>query len=300
MKKLITLLLCLILALSATACSTTPQNETNENPPAFSNDTFGNDSLGNKEVLVTEADAIAASKTLYAKMREYAGKDYEAFSNLFRNTPEETIRSEYAVNWQAWDEYEKQNFVVVCRNENLFFVNVVHYIVAGTHPDTSMKSDCWNMCISYEKGAWKFDYSENAANSLDISGAYPEGYAKAAEQGRNAVSFAEKNRMFLDESAVYEGCTYFDVKFAWQDENGNLHVAVWFANGTNKNLAYNRCKITLTNSNDELIAELDGNPDLIVKAHSSKYAIYMFPAEDVSTGTEAWGSVHASWSSYYD
>lgn len=282
MKRFVMFVLALAMLLSMAACAA-PQNETNETPTA---------STGGKDGLVTEADAIAASKAMYAKIREYAGKDYEAFAALFRNTPEETINDEFWVDWKKWDNFDKQNYIVVCREGNLFVVNVVHYIVGGKHPDTSMKSDCWNMCLSYEKGEWKLDYNEAAVQGLDVTSTYPPGYWGAAEQGRNAVTFAVSNRMFLDESAVYEGCTQTEVKFAWQDEDGKLHVAVWFANGTNSNLSYYKCKITLTNGNDERIAELVGDPNLILKAHSSRLITFVFPAEDVLTGTEAWGSVH--------
>ncbi len=294
MKRFMMFVLALAMLLSMAACAGVAQSE-NKQTIATTEATqaqLPETTPAAEDAIMSEADAIAASKAMYAKIREYSGKDYEAFAALFRNTPEDTIRSEYLTDWQYWDEFDKINYVVVTRNENIFFVNVVHYIVGGQHPNTSMKSACWNMTLSYETGEWKLDYGEDADNSLDITSAYPAGYIEAAEQGRNAATCSVKNRMFMDESAVYEGCQNTEVKFIWQDEEGKLHVAVWFVNGTGGNLSYYECKITLTNGNGERIAELVGDPNLILKAHSSRLITFVFPAEDVLTGTEAWDSAH--------
>lgn len=249
--------------------------------------------------LMTEDEAIAASKRLFEQIREFAGKDYEAFAALYRNTPEEAVRSDYEFNWEIYDQYDKENYVVVGRNENVFFVNITNYIVAGQHPNTSMEYNSLNLVISYETGAWKIDCSNETKNSIDISGIYPQECIEANKLGRNAAEFAAYNRMFVDEKAVYEGHSQCEVKFAWQDAEGNLYVSVWLANGTNQNLAYTTYEITLTNNDSQLIASLSGDINEIVKANSSRLVTLMLTADDVVSGMNTWGAVSTNTRIYF-
>ena len=244
---------------------------------------------------MSNESAIEAAKDIHNKILKYSQKDYDEFAKLYRNTDEETIKSDFNTEYD-FDDFDKVNYSVVCSKDNYYYICATYYLVTGTHPDTHMKCHSYAFGISYEKGGWKIENNETLINAINsvITDVYPKEAVESESNGFNAAVFSKYNYMYMDENAVYEGCTNTEVKFAWQDADGNVYVMLWFANGTDNNLYYTNCSFSLTDNNYGLICDVSTDVDIALKAHRSKMYTVVIPASEVLTGKSAWDSVSSS------
>ena len=244
---------------------------------------------------MSNESAIEAAKDIQNKLLMYSQNDYEEFAKLYRNTDEEIIKSDFNTEYN-FDDYDKVNYGVVCSKDNFFLVHANYYLVTGVHPNTHTQSSSYAFIISYGNGGWKLEYNEtllNAINSL-ITDIYPVEMMEASSKGLNAIAFNSTNYMYLDETSVYEGCSNTEVKFAWQDADGNVYVTIWFVNGTDNAIYYTTCSFSLTDSKYGLICDVATDVNIALKSHRSKMYTVVIPASDVLTGKSTWSSVRSS------
>lgn len=242
-----------------------------------------------QEEIITAADALL---TRYWACR---GVDWDAFSTLYTNTPEDVVRADFE-NALSIDAYDSVVYTTVVSADPYYLVNATYYIVTGTHPNTHMSSDTYNIVFSRAGDVWSMDYSEAAIDAINESSnndsrLYPKQYMDALMAGRNGCAFASYNYMYCDSKSVYQGCSNGEIKFACQDEEGNLLVWLWFANGTDANIYYTNADVTLTDDALGVIVDTSGSIGLPLKSMSSTLYLVTIPAEQVLTGTGQWGAV---------
>ena len=296
--KVICTALCLVLAL--TVCSGGEKNPApaEDSSPAAQTEAPARMETpaptGESQGIQIQPDVQGAGEIL-AQAMELAGEDYARFAALYRNTPEDVVDADFQ-NGFSLDQYDRCVCIPVLTAGDYALVDCVYYIVTGTHPNTQMHSEHFTCQFSFMDGAWKLDYSQEAADALNAvsqeeCGLYPQGLLDAAEAGRSGVSF-NGNYMYLERSAVYAGHSQCEVRFAWQEADGSVSVGLWLANGTEENLCYSAMDLRLTDESLGEILNIQGMLlDVPVPAGTGTLQIINIPADQVRTGSAAWGNV---------
>lgn len=244
-----------------------------------------------------EEDVTAAATELYEQLKEYANaEDYDSFAALYSDTEDTDIETCYNTEYPA--ESDGVNVVLIASADDHYYVGITDYTVEGTFPDSSASSNNYTMTVvQSDDGDWTFTVDEEIDDYIFTTDQIPDDMADAVDEEYNYAWFDPDNYMYLDDSYVYTGVADSAIKFAWQDEDGNLSLAIWLMNGTDENISFNE-STTLTLVDDELgeILSLDDYEiDTIVNANSSTVLIVTIDAEEVSTGTDTWsGSLSAS------
>ena len=249
----------------------------------------------------TSAETIfEETRELMVNFKEYAGDDYKHFAELYRNTPEETIKEEFDGAQKMLEETEfcdRQIFQVVAKANGYYAVGNTFYVVYGALPKSYMEYSSYIWIFSEKNGEWKFDYSD-AANEIianKMAELYPERYVQATNEGRNTAFFADTNYMYLDESNVYEGCSNSELKYMYQNDDGSVVLGIWLANGSNNNIYYSSGTLTVTDDTLGTVIDLsDLNVDTSVEAMSSRVVELTVPASEIMTGTQSWGSLDSN------
>lgn len=320
MKNVWSIVLGAILALSLVGCSGSGQVETVSVPPTT--DEVQTTSMvtptsaepgampttseviaasPTKEVvaaLPTKDEVIVATANLMDQYWTTVGTDWNAFSSLYRDTDSTVIQSDYD-SGVLIDGYDSVAYTLVASADPYYWVNVTYYIVTGSHPNTHMSADSFNIIVSRDGNSWYFNLSEQAANavneaSTDNPALYPDAFLAAAKAGRNAATFSSYNYMYCNPTSIYEGCSNSEVKFACQNEEGNVLIYLWLANGTDQNIYYTTADISLTDDNlGTIVAVSEVSVNLPVKAKYGALYLLTIPSDQVATGTSAWGRVGA-------
>jgi len=285
MKKLLALLLALVLTLSFTACGGTsaPQTEAPGNNAEIPAKTYSQD------------EVVQAAKDIYAKLNETAvQKDFDAFADLYVNTSEDVVKSEYD-NIRDYRQYD-QHFTVYVGNEGGYYlVSHVDAISSGVYPNTSV-SRSWRMSIiTPAEDGWKLDFSVQAQEAVKtaLMAAMPQGMQDAQNAGRNITFFNYGNFMQLDTGLYVDGILDANIMNLWQDEEGNLCIGVLINNGTDGNRAISSMSIKLEDSALGTVFEGELGTENILEG-SSKYVVFTVPAAQVQSGTAAWSSMSYS------
>ena len=241
----------------------------------------------------TEEKALSAVQALWSQAKKYAGKDYFAFKKLFVDTSDEDLQKLYEADFHQ-SEYDKTNYVVIGFDYPYAYIQIEDYIVAGTHPNTHMRSFPNIMVIVYKNNEWKLVYNEEVIQGnkkvINNQELYHAGFVDAKLSGRNSVMFGS-SYMYLDSSAVFKGFLETRVLFAWQQEDGSVCIGVFIANGTNENIAYKSADITLTDQTYGEILNVSGNVNWIIRANTSAVQYIVIDAVDIKTGTQQWTSI---------
>ncbi|HHU64253.1 MAG TPA: hypothetical protein GXZ32_08660 [Clostridiales bacterium] len=252
-----------------------------------------------KESSVSEyrqQEVAAAFEELFSELVSYAGKDYDKFNHLFRNSSEDAMKSLYDENWSEFQQ-DKNIYSLICSRDNFYFTNVNSYIVTGQHPNSRLICHSYTFPLSCVDDEWKFDYSDEAIAALDAESTenaslYPEGFLDAWKSGGNSAMLTPLNYMYLDNKCVYEGYSNFETKFAWQNDDGSVNLAFWIANGTDLNIYYKTATVTMTNNDNETIISLSDIPvDIAVPAMTSKIHVVQIPKSQVQNSTSKWEDV---------
>lgn len=185
------------------------------------------------ELPVDEEDEFRASaEALFKDLRRAASAgDYDAFSSLFHDTDDAFIQA----------DFEGCSTLADC---NQFFAI----------PITSVSKDCRVVAFQYAKsngsdrkptvggglytlvkvdGAWKIRYDEQfLIDHPQIEQTlYPAGLRDALENDRVAQAFNNHLWFHFDETQAVQGCLYTDVRYAWQEKNGDLTIEFFASNG---------------------------------------------------------------------
>lgn len=284
MKKLFAILLIVTLSLGLTACG--------------GNGTAA-DGVENQGAAVVEPqdrseEAKAAAIVLFEQLKDCAkSNDFEQAKSLFRNTSEDEMQRAFAVAKDYLEPLDKTIIQVVGAEGDYYCMCLYEYIVTGIYPNTHISSRWHTLAISYKDGLWLIDLSEDWQAAFADKVFAPDRCEVAYRAGRNIAEFAVANYMWMDESLVYDGCSNNEIKFAWQNEDGSVDVAIWFANGTPNNIMYTKINELSISSKDygTVISVKNADINFPLKAMTGALKIYNIPAEQVKTGTKTWGSL---------
>lgn len=244
----------------------------------------------------SDDEIIQAANELFDEELEYMDKDLETFSSLFAETPDEMIETEFSTGKESGidlSRYDKKFSTVLMKEEPYYLVNVVYYIVSGTHPNTHMESKAFNIGVSNIDGNWKLNWGDTMqAKTSALTNLASENCYNAQSNGRNAVLFGSGNYMYTSDAGVYEGCSNTTIAYAYQNEDGSVSVGIWLANGTGVNIYYYTGTLSITDDTLGTIFSVDNcSIDTSVRAGASTVIEVNIPAEQIQTGTQAWGSL---------
>ncbi len=145
-----------------------------------------------------------------------------------------------------------------------------------------------------ENGQWKLQLNSSAQkdiSSVEYSGVntHTNGYYAARNAGRNVATMADGNYLYSGTTSVYSGTTASKAIMAWQEENGDVVVGVWLANGTSSDVSYSSISLSLTDENQVLSGSCAMS--VTVPAGTGKMVFVRVPAASVYTGTATWSSL---------
>lgn len=237
-----------------------------------------------------------AALLLTTQLSENRG-DYEEIRKLCTEDSSEENVQYVCDNFADISKYDQHNVLVLGQNGDIYYVDVVSYIVSGSVPNTSEEDRSYQFLITKEKGDWKLDCNPDSIDAFnqaaEVSPLLPEEGIAASQAGRNAAQF-NTNLMYTDTESVFRGCVTGKILFAWQEENGDVTLDVWIANDTSENISIQSEHSVLTDESLGTILDHTGGLQEIVPAGTSARYLLTVPASEVKTGTQQWGSVNSS------
>ena len=261
---------------------------------------IGSQSVQAKTNSEVEAEAVA----LWDRMAAAAGTDYDEFRSCYTDdSNEDGIMSDFEFDWSNYTGKDQHFATVIAAADPYYYINVTSAICAGSYPNAHNEFANWAVlmedtedglksCLSQEKG-------EKANQEFDFGAVYPEGCLEASNYGRNATEFNNSMYWYMNPDNVIWGPLCENLKFAWQDEEGNLYFAILVNNGSGGNRYYTSMTLTLTD--DALGTVFDGElTDNVVEGTLSimngknELLICKVDSAEVLTGTQTWGSMNYS------
>ena len=120
----------------------------------------------------------------------------------------------------------------------------------------------------------------------EVLDAVPAGYMR-----EDIVNRAPENRdsySYLDDEAVYDWVATAEVKFVWQDEEGNVYVTIVLRNGTDDERTFSGGHLVLNDTDLGTVAEFDLPTEETVEPGKNIVHTYRINSEFINTGTEPW------------
>lgn len=258
----------------------------------------------NKEQEFNSENLVASATDLGNRMLIYADNhDYANFANLFHSVSDDSIKTFYNQMVEYADTYDKIEVVPIKIQGVNFMLSVNLYKVTGNFSNSSHKTNSFLLPMSYKDNMFLLDLS-NAAQQALANGEYlfdvPEGMQAARTMGRNNMVFDSSNYMYTL-SRYCEGALINSVKYVWQNSDGSVSFSVWFANGTGRDIVYNKIKsLSLRDDKLGLIALLQNRSiNLSVPNGASGLYTWTIPADEIKTAFADWSSIDASVSMGY-
>lgn len=194
------------------------------------------------------------------------------------------------------DEYDNRVVTVVeeLPEDDLYYISIVYYTVAGTHPDTDNENMSYSGTVKEQDGELYFtgsssDMQKMSDVMIEDTDIFPSDLLEAIKAGRNSQLIDPNNYMWLNEDEpVYEGATTINGKFAWQNEDGSVDMVLLIQNGTDKNIYYSDGTVTLTDQSLGEIGSWDIDIDETVLSGDVETISYTFDASTINTGTQPW------------
>ena len=80
---------------------------------------------------------------------------------------------------------------------------------------------------------------------------------------------------------------------AWQEENGDVKVLLWTANGTRQNITDYNIRLQLEDQQLGMMYDYTLSDSISVKSGHSVCSVVTVPANQVRTGSAAWGNLRS-------
>ena len=242
-----------------------------------------------------ETEAIAIMDQLAAA----GGRDYNLFRSFYMDdTDESIVKADYERNWSDYTERDQHFATLVAEADPYYFVDITSAINVGAYPDFSADYTDWTLFFEDTENGLKITYSQECSDRLNelFYDVIPEECGQAGVNGRNATQFNTSSYWYRNNEHVVEGPLIEMLKFAWQDEEGNLYLCFMLSNGTGANRGYSSFYVTLTDDvlgpvyeGDVYGQEVQGS--FSVMNGKNQIVICKIDASEVLTGTETWGSM---------
>ena len=258
---------------SGTDSSKTPDGTTNTNPTE------------NDDVSVEET-----AKQLTDKLIKYAGKDKAAFEKLFRNTDDSVIDQYYSTSYDKFREYGKCLIAVAAEDKTSVWFTALYYRIPDGYPEIKEESVYLSTIMTYADDGWKFEWNDDVRSKLqteyDNSGFTPEGL-EAKENGyawaKFFIPFNPYGMTVFYEDAVM--CKVFEM---YMDDNDNLNLTVYMANGTDNDVKLTGIDISAADGDSKLFEKHFDIDAELKKNDICLYALKLFSPEEIDFTT--WNS----------
>ena len=238
-------------------------------------------------------EAAKAAQAVLTEMGEAAQSGKDAFS-AYLITEEEALINEYYTDLLDLDLYPQRVFTPVAESDGIFLVNVLAWSEEKAGSDDSW-SKGWNLFLEKDNGRWRLNLEEDTLErfaKILHEGAYPEGFENVLrDKGHNCVMVDRNNYLYLDSTKTYADMAVMQVRFIWQDPQGDVYVSVLFANGLEEPCTFENLSLRL---NDRQIGTiLDGSlpGSISVPAGANVLRTWQFEADAVRTGLQNWEDV---------
>ncbi len=247
---------------------------------------------------ITEEEVVAGVNSLFQKLMA-SKKDPAALAELMEGESEQDIQNLQSM-LDKMDDFDKMNTVVTASAYPYYQANTTFYIVSGVSPNTSMSASAYDVTAMLVEDVWKLCYVQAGVDALSAVQNAEDFYPQGFREGKNQTIFTSLNKMYLDENLVYEGCTNAEVKFVWQDQEGNLYIGIWFANGLDRNVSWTKCNIELLLDGESTICKLKNEPlSVTLKAHRSGVHVLKVPVDQINHADEVWERISSDCSVSY-
>lgn len=258
---------------SGTDSSKTPDGTTNTNPTE------------NDDVSVEET-----AKQLTDKLIKYAGKDKAAFEKLFRNTDDSVIDQYYSTSYDKFREYGKCLIAVAAEDKTSVWFTALYYRIPDGYPEIKEESVYLSTIMTYADDGWKLEWNDDVRSKLqteyDNSGFTPEGL-EAKENGyawaKFFIPFNPYGMTVFYEDAVM--CKVFEM---YMDDNDNLNLTVYMANGTDNDVKLTGIDISAADGDGKLFEKHFDIDAELKKNDICLYALKLFSPEEIDFTT--WNS----------
>lgn len=258
---------------SGTDSSKTPDGTTNTNPTE------------NDDVSVEET-----AKQLTDKLIKYAGKDKAAFEKLFRNTDDSVIDQYYSTSYDKFREYGKCLIAVAAEDKTSVWFTALYYRIPDGYPEIKEESVYLSTIMTYADDGWKLEWNDDVRSKLqteyDNSGFTPEGL-EAKENGyawaKFFIPFNPYGMTVFYEDAVM--CKVFEM---YMDDNDNLNLTVYMANGTDNDVKLTGIDISAADGDSKLFEKHFDIAAELKKNDICLYALKLFSPEEIDFTT--WNS----------
>ncbi len=176
--------------------------------------------------------------------------DYPSFRSLYTKTSDQAvIQQDFALDYSAFDAYEKELISVVENIDNNYLFVCSHYSVTEGNVD-----EMYFTAVLEQKGNdWKFNYDPEVIKKLNamlVKDAYPEEMFET----KNAITF-DAPFFYLDDQAVYEGCVHTAVLNLW--EKDQMYCQIWVSNGLDHDIQLNHFSLQVMDNQEGIIADDD-------------------------------------------
>lgn len=253
--------------------SKTPDGTTNTNPTE------------NDDVSVEET-----AKQLTDKLIKYAGKDKAAFEKLFRNTDDSVIDQYYSTSYDKFREYGKCLIAVAAEDKTSVWFTALYYRIPDGYPEIKEESVYLSTIMTYADDGWKLEWNDDVRSKLqteyDNSGFTPEGL-EAKENGyawaKFFIPFNPYGMTVFYEDAVM--CKVFEM---YMDDNDNLNLTVYMANGTDNDVKLTGIDISAADGDSKLFEKHFDIDAELKKNDICLYALKLFSPEEIDFTT--WNS----------
>ncbi|MBQ7546352.1 MAG: hypothetical protein IJK01_06640 [Clostridia bacterium] len=318
-NRIIALLLTLVLCILCTACSPEALGQFGERME----DTAAN--AAETAAVVTESETTSvpvpsedrqtdkAMQDLVEKtMQCVRSRDKAGFSDLFVDTDAATVDlwwNNFCTAVDYCGGAEHVDTTIVTRTEKYYVVGLCFYTVTGVSPNSKVFKYFGAVMTQYENGKAAYTNQsdeiyqkvrpgmENALfNALGEEGTSAR---SAMESGRNFTAFAY-NWMFLDPDFSFLG--HYNTPeplYVWQEENGDVKMMLWSANGLENSMSSYDTVVTLTDMQHGTV--FDGSVDVTIPLlpHRNGFRVVTIPADQIQTGTQAWTTLQQRSRSHY-
>jgi len=243
-------------------------------------------------------EALEASDELVSMLADYAFKDRESFDSLFMNASEKAI-DKYYIDFREYNDYPYQLKVPVVESGGIYMISYVRYMENEQEPEEEDDDNPWskgfNLLMTKDEDTWKINLDENLISEISnkvIDGAYPEGYADNLREERpNSVMEDHNNYIYLSPDAVYENVYARQVRFVWQDEEGDVLVSILFTNSADQTYTFSNLRLKLNDRELGTVLDTQLPGEVSVESGKNKLYTYRIDASEVITGIDLWKDV---------
>ena len=230
------------------------------------------------------------AKQLTDKLIEYAGKDKKAFAKLFRNTDDAVIDQYYNTSLDKFREYGKSLIAIAAQDDDSVWFTALYYQIPENYPTEKEKSVYLSTIMTHADDGWKLEWNDDVRSRLqakyDESGFTQEGlWAKESGYAwaKFFIPFDPHNTAIFYEDAIM--CKVTEM---YMDENDNLNLTVYAANGTDKDVKLTVMDISVSDG-DRMLFEKHFDVEIeLNKDGVSLCALKLFSPQDIDFTT--WSS----------